>query len=108
MSFWWNNNTRLLLQIEAQLNQILQKENAIMAAQDDVNAAAATLVSLTNTLGTVAGDLNAAVAKIQAEIDQLKQANPAVDTTALNDAVNGLAAPLAALQSADSAVQGVQ
>ena len=106
--WFFNNNTQLLLQIEQMLITIEQKENAIMAAQDDVNAAAATLVSLTNTLGTVAGDLNAAVAKVQAEIDQLKQANPAVDTSALNDAVNGLAAPLAALQSADTAVQGVQ
>ena len=106
--WFFDRNTRLLLQIQQQLNQINRKEDAIMAAQDDVNAAAATLVSLTNTLGTVASDLNAAVAKIQAEIDQLKQANPAVDTTALNDAVNGLAAPLAALQSADTAVQGVQ
>lgn len=106
--WFFNNNTRLLLQIEQMLTIIEQKENAIMAAQDDVNAAVTALTSAASALGTVTSDLTAAVARVQAEIDQLKQANPAVDTTALNAAVEGLAAPLAALQGADTAVQGVQ
>ena len=79
-----------------------------MAAQDDVNAAAAALVSVTNTIGTIASDLTAAVANIQAEIAALQAANPAVDTTALNAAVAAVAAPLAALQSADTAVDALE
>src|SRR5690242_6782745 len=64
-----------------------RKVTVIMAVQDDVNAAAATLVSLANSLGTVTSDLGAAVTNIQAEIAALQAANPAVDTTALNAAV---------------------
>ena len=98
---WRSQVTRLL-------NDIDRKVTALMAAQDDVNQAAAALVSLTNSLGTIAGDLQAAVANIQAEIAALKAANPAVDTSALNAAVAGIAAPLAALQSADAAVGALE
>ena len=90
------------------LNDIDGKVTQLMAAQDDVNSAAAALVSVTNAIQQVASDLNVAVTNIQAEIAALKAANPAVDTTALNTAVAGIAAPLAALQSADSAVQGLE
>ena len=79
-----------------------------MAAQDDVNAAAAALVSATNALSTIGGDLNAAASNIQAEIAALKAANPAVSTDALNAAVAGLSGPLAALQSADAAVDALK
>jgi peptidoglycan hydrolase CwlO-like protein len=99
---------KLLRQVRDLAEDTDKKVSAIMAAQDDVNAAAAELVSITNTLGTIGSDLNAAVANIKAEIAALQSANPAVDTTALNAAVAGVAAPLAALQSADAAVDALE
>lgn len=90
------------------LEDIDRKVTAIMAAQDDVNAAAAVLVSLANSLTTIGNDLTAAVANVQAEIAALQAANPAVDTDALNAAVAGIAAPLAALQAADQAVDALE
>jgi len=46
------------------------------------------------------------VANIQAEIASLKASG--VDTTALDAAVAGLAAPLASLQSADASVDALE
>ena len=83
-----------------------------MAAQDDVSAAAAALISLANAIGTIASDLQAAQANIKAQIAALEakiaSLGTPVDTTALNEAVAGIAGPLAALQSADAAVDALE
>lgn len=68
----------------------LRREMAHMATQSDVDA-------VTTQVQQVATDLQSAQSSLQAEIDQLAQANPSVDLTALQAAV----APL------DSAVQAL-
>ena len=79
-----------------QLARIEQKVDAIMSEQSqqqaDINAATAAITGLQATVTTVATDLTTAVANIQAEITALQAANPAVDTSALDTAVAGLAA----------------
>ena len=94
------------------LATILKNQEKLMAAQDDVTAAAAAMVSAANTISTVAADLTAAQANVQTEISalnaQIAAAGAPVDTTALNTAVAGLSAPIAALQAADTAVDALE
>jgi hypothetical protein len=91
---------------------ILDNQEKIMAAQDDITAAATAITDAANTMSTVATDLQAVQANIQAEIAalnaQIAAAGAPVDTTALNTAVEGLAAPVAALQAADTALDGLE
>jgi septal ring factor EnvC (AmiA/AmiB activator) len=105
-------DSRALRQIAEQLNRIEQKVDTIMSEQTqqqaDINAATTAITGLETTLSTVAADLQGAVTNIQAEITALQQANPAVDTSALDTAVAGLAAPLAALQSAGTSVDALE
>lgn len=98
--------------MQEQINRIERKVDNIMSEQSQQQAdidAATTAISDENTaISAVASDLESAVANIAAEIDTLKQANPAVDTTALDAAVGSLSAPLAALQSAGTSVDALE
>jgi hypothetical protein len=79
-------------------------EERIMALQDEINTAAATLVTATNTISQVAADLGTVKSDIAAALASFQADNPAADTSGLNAAVAGIAGPLAALQAADTAL----
>jgi hypothetical protein len=81
--------TRLASKVDVILTQI----GILMSQQDDISADTAAIVQAVTDLGT-------AVTSVQAEIDQLKAANPALDLTALDAAV-------ASLQPAVAGVQGL-
>lgn len=70
--------------------QEINERIRLMATQADVDA-------ITAAVGQVATDLETARAKLQAEIDTLAAANPAVDVTALQAAVAPLDASVQAL-----------
>lgn len=97
-----NPDTRLLLdQMRGMEQRLMRKMGAIMAAQDDVNAAVAQInatmqdvAAQVTQLGTDADAIRAAIANLP----------PEVDTTELNAAV---AAMTATQQSLDQAVTGV-
>ncbi len=72
------------------LTNIERKLDALMASQDEINAAVTALQN--DETG-----LDASVAKITAEIAALKTANPAVDTTALSTEVANLATHVATI-----------
>ena len=84
---WFPQVTQQLAQIQAQLtaqgaqlNRIEQKEGAILAASDDVTAAAAAMVSAANAISTVATDLQAAEANIKTEIAPSRRRSPRCGT----------------------------
>ena len=66
-----------------------------MATQTDIDA-------LTAQLATLSSDLSGAVAGIQADLDALKAANPAVDITALQASVASLSTVVASAQAVDA------
>jgi D-alanyl-D-alanine dipeptidase len=96
---------RALTGINDKLEIIMSQQST---EQADIDAATAAITNLTGIVTTVAADLETAQANILAEITALKQANPAVDTTKLDAAVAGIATPLAALQTADTAVDALE
>ena len=83
-----------LARIAAQLDTILGRLN-LMATQTDID-------NLTAQLTTVGEALNTAVVGIQADLDALKAANPAVDITALSASVEALVAASAAVTAIDA------
>lgn len=97
-----------LAEIRAVLDRIEQAQEKIVMSQSDIDAATSALTSATTTISGVAADLVTAEANIQAEITALQNANPGLDTSALNAAVAGLSAPLSALQSADTSVDSLE
>lgn len=97
-----------LAEIRAALDRIEQAQEKIAMSQSDIDAATGALTSAASTIGGVAADLETAEANIQAEITALQNANPGLDTSALNAAVAGLSAPLSALQAADTSVDGLE
>jgi hypothetical protein len=94
------------------LATILHNQELIMTevsqSQTDINNAAAALTSAAATISTVATDLGTVLANVQAQLAALQAANPAVDTSALDTAVQAIAAPLAALQAADAALDAIE
>ena len=74
------------------LNIINEKADLIMSTQDEVNAAAQQIEA------DVAAE-NTALAAIQAEIASLQAQNPALDLSALNQAVTDLGTATAAEQA---------
>ena len=94
------------------LIRIIENQEKIMTElsqqQADVNTAATALTNAANAISTVAADLAGVLANIQAQLAALQNANPAVDTSALDTAVQGIAAPLAALQAADAALDAIE
>lgn len=97
-----------LAEIRAALDRIEQAQEKIAMSQSDIDAATGALTSAASTISGVAADLETAEANIQAEITALQNANPGLDTTALDAAVAGLSAPLSALQSADTSVDSLE
>lgn len=95
-------------EIVALLRRIEKKEDTLLGVQDDINAAAAGLVTAANTITAAATDLADAATNIEAEIAAFKQANPGVDTSALNTAVAALTGPLSQLASAQAAVDALK
>jgi hypothetical protein len=102
--------------LEMQIAIILQQQEQIMTevsqAQQDVNAAAAAFTSAASTISTVAADLGSVLSNVQAQLAalnaQIAALGTPVDTSALDSAVQGFAAPLAALQSADAALDAIE
>jgi hypothetical protein len=102
--------------LEMQIAIILQQQEQIMTevsqAQQDVNAAAAAFTSAASTISTVAADLGSVLSNVQAQLTalnaQIAALGTPVDTSALDSAVQGFAAPLAALQSADAALDAIE
>ena len=88
------NNHQELRRISVQLDSILERLN-LMATQTDID-------NLTAQLTTVGEALNTAVVGIQADLDALKAANPAVDITALSASVEALVAASAAVTAIDA------
>ena len=80
--------TRLASKVDVILTQI----GILMSQQDDISADTAAIVQAVTDLGT-------AVTNVQAEIDQLKAANPALDLTALDAAVASLQPAVAGVQA---------
>ena len=84
--------SRRLADIAESLNHLHGKVDRIMSDQDTVNAAAAQIEQ-------DVAEQNTALAAIQAEIAALQQANPAIDFTALNQAVADLGTATSAEQA---------
>ncbi len=80
--------------IEKKLDTVIKKENKIMTDQEHVDAEV-------EAIGAVVTDLAAAAANIEAEIQALKDAHPAVDFT-------GLDAAVASLQGAQASVDALE
>lgn len=78
----------------AMLIRIIENQEKIMAAQDDINAAVSAVQAVT-------ADLTSAASNIQAEIAALQAAGVTVNTTALDAAI----APLQAAQAAVDALE---
>ena len=79
--------TRLASKVDVILTQI----GILMSQQDDISADTAAIVQAVTDLGT-------AVTAVQAEIDALKNANPALDLSALDAAVGSLQPAVAGVQ----------
>lgn len=91
---WAKQVSRSLARIERELGIVIDNEEQIMTDQEHVDAEV-------QAIGAVVTDLGAATANIQAEIDALKAAHPAVDFTALDAAV-------ASLQGAQAGVDALE
>lgn len=91
---WAKQVTKDLAAIRAALGIVIEKENEIMDDQQKLDADVAVVEA-------VVTDLAAATANIQAEIDALKAANPALDLSALDAAV-------ASLQGAQAGVDALE
>ena len=83
-----------LARIAAQLDTITGRLET-MATQTDID-------NLTAQLTAVGDALNTAVAGIQADLDALKAANPAIDITALSTSVAALVTAAAAVTAVDA------
>ena len=77
--------------LAAKADIIIQEMGIIMSQQDEVNADVQAITAAVADLGT-------AVTAVQAEIDALKAANPALDLTALDAAVASLTPAVTAVQ----------
>ncbi len=74
------------------LNELHAKVDILMTQQDDLNADVQTIEAGVAALGTAAQ-------AIQAEIDALKQANPALDLTGLDKAAADLSGAVSSVQA---------
>lgn len=83
----------------AMLIRIIENQEKIMTAQDDINAAVTAIQAVTSDLVSAAGNIQTEIANLNSQLAAAGQ--PQVDTTALNAAI----APLQAAQKAVDALE---
>jgi len=88
--------------LAALIRRLDHREEWIMAAQDDINAATAALNDVATNLGSAAEALNTAASNIGAKLADLQAAG--VDTTELNAAVAAIPTAMDSLSQAQADV----
>jgi hypothetical protein len=97
----------LLLHIARHLEVLDRKLNTIMATQAELDTAVASITTAVGVIQTEVGQLTTANTQILAEIAALRVANPALDLTGLNSAVDTLSAATTAIKAAADAVEAI-